>query len=344
MNARHLNLAVLSISLLCGCHRQARNDTYMELMGAQRRALEDRIYDLEFEMEDMTEELEKVQQENEQLRDQLAGSSEGPMPGIQIEPGQPQVTPRKNDSSRPGVPPIQVDPGTPLKTAPERNPGKEDNEAFELLPAPRDPRPSADNNAKVGPLSHIVIDPTRTAITGFDGRNTNDGVTLALQPRGRDDRYTGVPGTLSIVVLDPAKTGAAARVARWDIQQADVERILATSTETPGIRLELEWPGPAPTNPELMLFVRYELSNGRKFETHARIARRNTDPMPGETGPRDLPGNDSPVPTISLEPDAQTHLPVLNPPTILHIPRETRAAAAPPDTGTIQRLQWRPYR
>ena len=73
MNVRYLILGVLASLLCSGCHRQARNDTYVELMGAQRRALEDRIYDLQFEMEDLTAELEKIQTENQQLKQQLGG-------------------------------------------------------------------------------------------------------------------------------------------------------------------------------------------------------------------------------------------------------------------------------
>ena len=68
MNVRYLILGILAPVLCSGCHRQARNDTYVELMGAQRRALEDRIYDLQFEMEDLTSELEKLQTENQQLK------------------------------------------------------------------------------------------------------------------------------------------------------------------------------------------------------------------------------------------------------------------------------------
>ena len=56
MNVRNLILGTMLSVLFAGCQHGARNDTYMELMGAQRRALEDRIYDLEFDSEEMEEE------------------------------------------------------------------------------------------------------------------------------------------------------------------------------------------------------------------------------------------------------------------------------------------------
>ena len=51
MNVRNLILGTMLSVLFTGCQHGARNDAYMELMGAQRRALEDRIYDLEFDHE-----------------------------------------------------------------------------------------------------------------------------------------------------------------------------------------------------------------------------------------------------------------------------------------------------
>ncbi|MCP4811506.1 MAG: hypothetical protein GY888_03275, partial [Planctomycetaceae bacterium] len=187
--------------VLCsGCHRQARNDTYVELMGAQRRALEDRIYDLQFEMEDLTAELEKIQTENQQLKQQLDGSDGN----LQINPGNDSPD---NQAPLPGLPRIKIDPGTPTeKPAPEDPPANGNDKDFELLPSPRgdstfQPAPGT------GPLSHIVLDPEKTSMTGFDGRSTNDGVMLSMQTRDQQDRYVEQPGAMSIVVLDPLQTG-----------------------------------------------------------------------------------------------------------------------------------------
>ena len=337
MNVRYLILAVLIAVLCSGCHRQARNDTYVELMGAQRRALEDRIYDLQFEMEDLTAELEKIQMENQQLKQQL----NGPDGNLQINPG--NDSPRNQDTL-PGLPRIKIDPGTPAeKPAADDPPANDNDQDFELLPAPRGDstfQPASEN----GPLSHIVLDPEKTSMTGFDGRSTNDGVMLSMQTRDQQDRYVEQPGAMSIVVLDPLQTGQAARVARWDITQADVQRMLTSTTGTPGIRLELEWPDNPPRNPELMLFVRYETADGRKFETHTRITHKASGDSPQERPALDFPVDTPSEPSFQLDPGAQTSESISPPASILHIPSAARSATAQPAAGNPQRLQWRPYR
>jgi hypothetical protein len=340
MNVRYLILGVLASLLCSGCHRQARNDTYVELMGAQRRALEDRIYDLQFEMEDLTAELEKIQTENQQLKQQL----DGPDSDLLINPGRPGDDAPGDQTPLPGIPRIKIDPGTPTeKPAPKDPPADGNDKDFELLPAPRGDSTSQPTSG-TGPLSHIVLDPEKTSMTGFDGRTTNDGVMLSMQTRDQQDRYVEQPGAMSIVVLDPLQTGQAARVARWDITQADVQRMLTSTTGIPGIRLELEWPDNPPRNPELMLFVRYETADGRKFETHTRITHKASGNISQDRPTLDFPVDPPSEPSFQVDPDAQTSKPISPPASILHIPSAARSATAQPAAGNSQRLQWRPYR
>ena len=327
MNVRNLILGTMLSVFLAGCQHGARNDTYMELMGAQRRALEDRIYDLEFDSEEMTEELKQLQEENQQLRQQLDGSAEGSIPGLDIDPG----TPR-----------IKIDPGSPIEKPIQEDPGSADqDDDFQLLPAPKDSATNPDRTAPSTTVSHIVLNPKHTGITSFDEQNNNDGVVVSLEPRNRNDQYVNQSGSISIVVLDPAQTGQSARIARWDISHADVQKILAAPSESTGITLELAWPGSPPSSSDLLLFVRYETADGRKFETHTRITdKSNSISSRGTTSE-----------TFQTTP-ASTHVspeqPVLEanqiPPATLRIPSAARSATSQPAANRGDRPQWRPYR
>lgn len=334
MNVRNLILGTMLSVLLTGCQHGARNDTYMELMGAQRRALEDRIYDLEFDSEEMTDELKRLQEENQQLREQLNGSAEGTIPGLDIDPGNPR------DGSQ-GIPRIKIDPGTPMDDPPKTNsePSEEDN--FELLPAPKNSGTNPERDVRSTTISHIVLNPNQTGITSFDEQNNNDGVVVSLEPRNRNDQYVNQSGAISIVVLDPAQTGQSARIARWNISHADVQKILATSSESTGITLELAWPGNPPNSNELLLFVRYETADGRKFETHTRITGKSTSISFRGTTSETFQTTPAPTQVSPEQPFSETSQ---IPPAKLRIPSAARSATSQPAANHGSRLQWRPYR
>ena len=327
MNVRNLILGTMLSVLLAGCQHGARNDTYIELMGAQRRALEDRIYDLEFDSEEMTEELKQLQKENQQLRQQLDGSGEGSIPGLDIDPGNPR---------------IKIDPGSPIDKPAQEGPEPADqDDNFQLLPAPKDSATNPDRDARSTTVSHIVLNPNHTGITSFDEQNNNDGVVVSLEPRNRNDQYVNQSGSISIVVLDPAQTGQSARIARWDITHGDVQKILATPSESTGITLELAWPGEPPKSSDLLLFVRYETADGRKFETHTRITSKPTGITSQKTSPETFL-------TTPASSDVSPEQPILEasqiPPATLRIPAAARSATSQPASGHGSRPQWRPYR
>ena len=342
MNVRNLILGIMLSALLAGCRQAARNDTYLELMGAQRRALEDRIYDLEFDAEEMTAELERLQKENQQLRQNLDGSGDGTLPGLEIDPGTPGNGSATDDGTLPGIPRIKIDPGDPVDKAPQQDPQPADpNTDFELLPAPKNSGTNPGANVQSATVSHIVLDPNRTGITSFDEQNNNDGVIISLEPRNRNDQYVNKSGASAIVVLDPAQTGQSARIARWDISRADVQRILDTPGESNSITLELPWPATPPKSTDLLLFVRYETADGHKFETHTRITGKptgvTTRQPTTETSPTSpVSSDDFPV-SPSLE---ATQFP----PATLRIPSAARQATSQPATDRSGRPQWRPYR
>lgn len=342
MNVRNLILGTLLSALLAGCQRAARNDTYLELMGAQRRALEDRIYDLEFDAEEITAELDRLKKENQQLRQKLTGSGAGNLPGLNIDPGTPSDDSATSDGDLPGIPRIKIDPGAPVEKPSQQDPEPSDpNGEFELLPAPKNSATNLGTDTLSTTISHIVLDPNRTGITSFDDQKTNDGLIISLEPRNRDDQYVSQPGSIAIVVLDPTQTGQSARVARWDISRADVQRILETPGDSTSIILELPWPTAPPKSADLLLFVRYETADGRKFETHTRITGKRTAATASQLT-TELPSTRTALSDEFPVPPTREINQV--PPTTLRIPSAARQATSSPANTRSERPQWRPYR
>jgi hypothetical protein len=126
MNLRFVAALALACLPACGCCRRHGLDVYMEAMNAERRALEDRLYDLEYDHEVKAEELAACRRDNEKLRKELgrpaaegAKAEEGKeetAPGVDslappvIEPGlpeppsaEPSVSPKKAPASPPRI-------------------------------------------------------------------------------------------------------------------------------------------------------------------------------------------------------------------------------------------------
>jgi hypothetical protein len=89
-------------------------------------------------------------------------------------------------------------------------------------------------------------------------------------PRDRRGASLQAASPISVVVIDPALSGPAARVARWDFTAQQVAGARASSESGDGFRLRLRWPGAqGPAHKELHMFVRYETADGRKLNAEA---------------------------------------------------------------------------
>ncbi|MEM7315451.1 MAG: hypothetical protein AAF497_20100, partial [Planctomycetota bacterium] len=85
----------------------------------------------------------------------------------------------------------------------------------------------------------------------------------AVPPEGA---FVGLPGEISIVVLDADKQGQEARVARWDTTAEQSADKLIDSLLTRGIRLEHEWPDSVQAGDNLKVYVRYVTVDGRHVQ------------------------------------------------------------------------------
>jgi hypothetical protein len=123
----------------------------------------------------------------------------------------------------------------------------------------------------------LALDATITGGADFDGEPGDDGITLGLVLRDERGRPMAAVGSLSAVLLDPRQRGDAARVARWDLEEAQVARLLrGQNAET--YTLHLAWPGDPPRSERLRLFVRYQLPSGEVLEAQREIAVQLANP------------------------------------------------------------------
>ncbi len=142
-------------------------------------------------------------------------------------------------------------------------------------PAPQSKRPEQGRVSGGDRQSTQVVEITlNDALTGgchTDPQRGDQGISLLLEPRDGDGRLIAAPAAVSVVVLDPALQGEAARVARWDFSAEQLGSLYRRTSAGEGFHLEMLWPGAPPAHETLQLFVRYVTSDGRKLEVQRRI-------------------------------------------------------------------------
>jgi hypothetical protein len=120
-------------------------------------------------------------------------------------------------------------------------------------------------------VCRVVLSGLLTGGYDSDGRPGDEGIAVVLQPRDARGRAVGAPADVSVVVLDPALEGEAARVARWDVPAAETAAHLRNAGADRTIRLEMPWPSDPPVHSRLYLFVRYTTRDGRQLQAEGPI-------------------------------------------------------------------------
>jgi len=148
-----------------------------------------------------------------------------------------------------------------------------------LVIAPRSAIPisSRSNNTMTG-VGQAKSVPVRLSlaqefVTGrnYDGEPGDDGIAVLVQPLDSQGDVILEPAAISVVVVDPAVRGPAARIARWDLQPEEVKSYVVRRGDLTGFLLELPWPNRGPGHEELKVFVRYYLPDGSHLETQSDI-------------------------------------------------------------------------
>jgi len=224
----------------------------------------------------------------------------------------------------------------PLETAPPFVPPGRDS-GKPAKPGKDDPTSGAAIRTDSRHVQRISLVPEATRGLNADGRPSDDGVSVMIQTWDAQGRLVQAPGEVSVVVLDRAEQGEAARVARWDFSPQQLADVFRKGSAKDGIYLEMNWPERPPAHDRLHMFVRYTTEDGRSLEAdlplqinqRGQVARRWTQAPPREPEPE--PALSPPV----VEPP---------PPESPRSKREPSMPAPPRPERQAERPTWSPYR
>ena len=304
---------LLVVAAESGCRRRdPYMDAYVEILNAEKRDLEDQVYELESELEEAQSEINSLKSRTPRAKSGAADllkpktnsakpsvmeDSEltPPMidpgipleePKIEIPPASPKPAPPAKNSSTKTLKPAPEfvaqpepvpEPTTIGDPVPEPSGDKEDlpppSLPTESLPAPKPKlelpfRKKAPVDAEIidPQVSRLFINPFHTTGIDLDQQVGDDALRVVFEPRNEAGQIVPQAAEVSVVLLDPAKSGEAARVARWDLSKQRVGEGILEARPDRGIKLELPWPEKRPDNGKLKLFVRYTGHDGQTVE------------------------------------------------------------------------------
>lgn len=266
MEFRYFSVIILVCLVTTGCRRDVYVDTYLEMLNAEKRALEDRVYELEYDYEQALAELEKLRNDKtnevEQRQVDVDEPFEEPnfLPEIELPPG---MNDSSDESAVPPPPESTANGGIPISDV-----GHERRNA--------DRRLESDSSiAEIDErIDYIYINPRLTGGEDFDQQAGDDGLAVMIEPRNEDGVFVPKPAAVTIVILDPTKQGDAARYARWEFDKEVAEEVLRNESLDRGLLFRVPWSGEAPESDRLHLFVRYHAGDERKLEADRMITIR----------------------------------------------------------------------
>jgi hypothetical protein len=360
MDRRFAFLFVVLVA--AGCKQDPYMSAHLEVLGSERRALEDRVIDLEIELERSQKRLKEAQEDgsgSSSRRTRDTGSQDTEAPVIEI--------PGLDDDLPSILRPPPVDEGQPAdRVLPSPNGDSARKSPRYQLPtrpinvtsrAPGDPR-----------ITHIELNPILTGGIDLDNTSGDDGLTIVLEPRNADNEFVPLAGPITVVLLDYAKRseGSAALIARWKIDAPTVHKSIVNDEYGRGIQLRLPWSDGPPENSKLRLDIRYTTVDGRHLDAQADVfvtlpgqsSARWTPRAPRSSNGYDrAPHDGQPPVNIARQPSANksagsrglpkatraafTIAPAAAEPVFGDTPGRTASSPGPPESN---RPTWQPYR
>ena len=123
----------------------------------------------------------------------------------------------------------------------------------------------------VSDIAEISLDPEQIGPLQIDFDSQEQGLRMVLTCRTKQGEFAVAVGQVTIVALDPSLPGEQARVARWDISPAQVEKQIKQAPQPDGILFELAWPKEKPKGNVIDVFVRMEDGQGAKLQTRQQV-------------------------------------------------------------------------
>lgn len=286
MDFRSSLLLVFACVAAVGCRKDPYVDAYFDMLNAEKRGLEDRIYELEYNYEVALKDLEEC-------RAKLAANGEGGAAAAKKGTGTKTKPSQAESAEEPDLlPKIELPPGfnsspgkapdtgkAPASSPPARSTQVEPAAPVVLAAAEMPVSAEDGDDAAASQVTHIFLNPRLTGGQDFDGQPGDDGLSVLVEPRDSRGQFVSRPGKVSIVVLDPAETGDSARIARWDFEADVAAKLLRASSLDRGLHFRMPWPDRPPTHDRLHVFVRYWCPDGRQLEAERQLTIR----LPSQT-------------------------------------------------------------
>lgn len=128
--------------------------------------------------------------------------------------------------------------------------------------------------AVAGRITHLVVNPARTACFDGNGDGLSDGMAIVIEPRDGDERLVTAAGDVSITVFDGSGPPSSGPVARWDIPATEAITRFRRTSRNRGLHFVLRWPGQPPQGEHVRVQVSLTTFEATSFETDCTVAVR----------------------------------------------------------------------
>jgi hypothetical protein len=354
MSVRFLLTAGLVALLLGGCRNDPHMQLYIDNVNAEKRLLEDTLYDLQYDYECKIREVDKLRGELTQLKSSgTTGGTSRPAAGGSRKSDTPSAP---GDSMFPDIPdlkPPTVEPGTPDQAKPPAKDSPRGLDNMDDLEPPTLDLGEKKSDVSAAPkpadqqVTQLYLDTARTRGEQTDDVPGDDGIAVVFQPRNADNNYVPAPARVTVALLDSDKR---TRVARWEFTSAETEAALRKAREGQGIELHMRWKDAPPRQNRLLLFVRYWLPNGQALEQECDITITPPGKLASRWTPRAERRPEPPERRIDVAESAGEERTESDPPASdasadrASGPTSSSPSGAGSAPKQAQRPQWRPYR
>ena len=276
MKAYWILFLCLSCVWTCGCvGTRKRQVNALERENSQLNGL---LWEMEFQ-------LESLEDENSDLKRRLADEDQ--------DQGESEPRPRRAKE------PVKAEPFDPGEFRPPTiefpsEPSPDGTVPDSLLPGPTSARSPAvpgvsatsheepailEPSIEVVPPEEVSLDSRRIKRIALapligtlhsDNKPGDDGLVIVVEPWDGSNQMLADAARITVVLIDPAESGEAARYAQWQFDAKEAAKLFRDG-DLPGLHLELPWPGDPPRHDQLHLFVRYTTSDGRQLEADSLV-------------------------------------------------------------------------
>ncbi len=307
-----------------GCRRDAALHVYIDEINAEKRILENRLNDMQFELEAKERELQRYRRGGGTTETTPRGRA---VPRLEL-PAPRRRQRDEDDSSMPDLDltPPMIDPGE--KTGDR---GRPRNPSITPNTSPA----SSTLNQTGSPVVELAIDRERTTGVNLDELPGDDGLRVVLRTLDRSGRYQ--PAT-SAIDVELYERGNGRSLAAWQFTASEIEVAMSRAGTEHGITLEMRLPREPRTTRQFRLVVRYFRKSDTPVQTETMISLQPNTPKASRWTPRRSEA--SPRQAAASQPTSAAEPQPLKPDPPGTSPRPLNPQAS----GSTAQPSWRPYR